>query len=552
MYSDVVVNVPGIREAAGRLENAAGPLTWSGYQSGRIQLATFSPVSGLDMAGRTHATIAGSYEPVSTKALASHMLDAAALLKSNLDNTVRADFDFSKVVSHIGVAEAVGLAAPARALQAPLAAPALVNAKTGRFANAAPVAGPQFSLPALNSMFSATNPAQAGAAAAQWSTTASTITEAVTALEAAKVSLGTSATTSWVRAALDRINRIQWAGGTYAAHAGAMAAHTTNLATVAAANQVATAVAHGTWLALPSPDQKVLFEQAYLAPFAASLTTGLVPTNPLFNQLLPPLSDMPGDRYDPGGVSAPTVAEFDKTPLPRVVADALAQRGFHDLANASTPAEMLDQFDAVNPDTLEALSAGATPTQAAAVTAPHMPPSLAPGAGMAPGGAAFLGTSGAASPVMGAVPAGGGAPLSSHAAGGTRSAPVAENAFVGGVPGGAAAGARPGVGRAPGVLGATPLGVGGTSGGAGRGALAPSGPGMGSASSSTSQRVVPLGGPAAGHGSRRPSRDRTAARVKAVTSAVEREGNLRALLGQSPAVLPQVIGYNVTQPRPAS
>ena len=302
-------------------------------------------------------------------------------------------------------------------------------------------------------------------------------------------------------------------------------------------------MAHGTWLALPSPDQKVLFEQAYLAPFAASLTTGLVPTNPLFNQLLPPLSDMPGDRYDPGGVSAPTVAEFDKTPLPRVVAHALAQRGFHDLANASTPAEMLGQFDSLDPDTLEALSAGASPTQAAAVTAPQMPPSLAPGAGMAPGGAALPGASGALSPVMGAVPAGGGAPLSSHAAGGTRSTPVAGNAFVGGAPG---------VGRAPGAVGATPLGVGGTSGGAGRGALAPSGPGMGSASPATSQRIVPLGGPAAGHGSVRPSRNRTATRVKAVTSAVEREGNLRALLGRSPAVLPQVIGHNVTQPRPAS
>ena len=37
------------------------------------------------------------------------------------------------------------------------------------------------------------------------------------------------------------------------------------------------------------------------------------------------------------------------------------------------------------------------------------------------------------------------------------------------------------------------------------------------------------------------------AKVKAVTSAVERDGNLEALLGQSPLVLPTVIGHNVRE-----
>ena len=38
-------------------------------------------------------------------------------------------------------------------------------------------------------------------------------------------------------------------------------------------------------------------------------------------------------------------------------------------------------------------------------------------------------------------------------------------------------------------------------------------------------------------------------RVRAVTSAVERNGNLRALLGDAPAVLPDVIGDDVRTPR---
>ena len=39
--------------------------------------------------------------------------------------------------------------------------------------------------------------------------------------------------------------------------------------------------------------------------------------------------------------------------------------------------------------------------------------------------------------------------------------------------------------------------------------------------------------------------DKAAAKVKTVTSAVEREGNLKALLGDAPLLLPEVIGYNV-------
>ena len=49
-------------------------------------------------------------------------------------------------------------------------------------------------------------------------------------------------------------------------------------------------------------------------------------------------------------------------------------------------------------------------------------------------------------------------------------------------------------------------------------------------------------GAAAGRGQ---GQGKSQAKVKAVTSAVERDGNLEALLGQSPLVLPTVIGNNV-------
>ena len=38
-------------------------------------------------------------------------------------------------------------------------------------------------------------------------------------------------------------------------------------------------------------------------------------------------------------------------------------------------------------------------------------------------------------------------------------------------------------------------------------------------------------------------------RVQAVTSAVERDGNLKALLGEAPEVVPGVIGAWVREPR---
>ncbi len=559
----IQLSVPHIRESISGLRSAASVLKSAGFTSAFTNLSTFSPVSGLDMAGRTHGTISGDYEPKSTKALASHMRDTAALLESNLNNTVMADVDFSSLVSAIGAGKNLGLSQAMGALSQPAPAPALVNAKTGRFANAVPVAGPQFSLPALNSLFTSTIPATAAAAATQWASTAATLTEAVGSLEAVKASLATSAATGWVQNALARVNRIQWAGGTYAAHAGALAAHTGNLAAVAQANQISTAVAHGTWMMIPSPDQKMLFEQAFLAPFAGMLTTSLAPTNPGFNQLLPALSDMPGDRYDPVAVSVPQAPEFERTRLPAVVARALADRGFGDLARASTPTEVVEQFGEVNPDALNALAAGATPTQAAAVTAPHMPPTLSPGL---------------AAPAATAAPGGlNGLPL-----GGMMSVPALQGANAAGLGNGAGNGTSTGAGRGAGsASGANPFaaglpaaggGVGGASGSARNPAAAPfglRGPGAANGSAGLSPRGTtapltgvgasgagrgyPLGGPLAagpGHAAGgRSSRGRKANRVKAVTSAVERDGNLRALLGQAPAVLPGVIGHNVQQPR---
>ena len=69
----------------------------------------------------------------------------------------------------------------------------------------------------------------------------------------------------------------------------------------------------------------------------------------------------------------------------------------------------------------------------------------------------------------------------------------------------------------------------------------------GGAGGGQQQRSVAFGGApmgVGGAGGRGPD-EKKPGKVKAVTSAVEREGNLRALLGEAPLVLPPVIGHNV-------
>lgn len=120
---------------------------------------------------------------------------------------------------------------------------------------------------------------------------------------------------------------------------------------------------------------------------------------------------------------------------------------------------------------------------------------------------------------------------------------------------GASAGASGGAGNGMGAgLGAGPTaGTGANATGTGTSTSAPGGSSAaqyGTASSSNGSqgaRGSVVGGGhmgAAGAGQNR-RQDRGAAKVKTVTSAVERDGNLRALLGEAPLLLPGIIGHNV-------
>lgn len=194
---------------------------------------------------------------------------------------------------------------------------------------------------------------------------------------------------------------------------------------------------------------------------------------------------------------------------------------------------------------------------------------VVPGLGGAPGGAGSLGHGAGAHAVRPGFGTGAGTgpgmgPGTAAGAGMHAARPGFGNAgfatgtgsgtgFGGGA--GASAGASGGAGSGMGAgFGAGPAaGTGANATGTGTSTSAPGGSSAaqyGTASSSNGSqgaRGSVVGGGhmgAAGAGQNR-RQDRGAAKVKTVTSAVERDGNLRALLGEAPLLLPGIIGHNV-------
>ena len=636
MNERLSIEIGDIEQAATGLRKLAEPLWTSSRRESLSDLSAFSTVSGFRGVGLRLGRVSEFYSPEALDAFTNHLLDVAGVVEANLANVVGADDSLAGVFSRLGSVVAVGGPGPEYASRMGEAAAEAkaVNATASDFIPPSPMVGTQRDLVRLHHKLAGSNIAATAEDAAYWRALAARITETVEALYGVKSALASSLETRWVRRGDERLNRIQRAGGVYAMHAEAMAGHVEALGTTAAAEQVMAAAAVATAAATTDPVAKAAFEQQYLAAFPKRATASLATTVPEFTKLLPDLAHVSGARYAPDEVSSPQAPVFAHAPLPSGVRDALTAQGYSELAHARTPGEVVSQFGRVNPDGLEAIAAGATPTQVASAAAPTMPPTLTPGAsntapaahtphtpsGVPAGGvipAASVGTPGtrAAGSRAGSTklnlpptPTTPHAPTTSHAPGGagggggrrhgttggdTTAGVVGtprtgQHTGSGGSRGGSTihtphAGAHstgttphaPGAGRtSSGVTTGTPLGTtqptpgagsgsgfaGSNGGGSGQGGHAGSGttsggstPGAGvggnTAGASSQQRAMAFGGAPMGIGGAgaggRGHDEKKPGKVKAVTSAVEREGNLRALLGDAPLVLPPVIGHNV-------
>lgn len=609
--------LPGeVHAAIQKISEASGSLNALLMSLNNMKIGAFSEVSGLDESGAMHGSIRGDSEPEATRGLAQHFNNAVGLLSAQLVGYQMADQSFAEVLGTIGQTVRGG---GYRAL--------VDNVKTddpvvNAFDATNPVAGRPSSLEALNAQLIATDVASMTGMSADWANTAATIGEALAYIPAAIGDLQGSAETESIARAIEHLGQVEAAGTQYMGNASALSAHTASLATVAEANAVQAAAALAVVRGTPSAGVAKALEESFLAAFSPKLTTELVPATPLFTQLLPELGAPNGAGTNQSGALAPTAPTFENTPLPKIVQQALSNAGYRDLAYASTPAQVIEQFGRPNPDMLESIAAGATPTQAASASAPALPPTLTGGS---PGG-----VSGpvAAHPTAGlgqmpAVSLGPSAGLT-NVGNGTAAAPVATAGVAGvGTPASAAPGTSPrGIGRgttAPGFTRAlpgaaaaghprplsglgSPAGAGALGGSAGRGSAGVT-LGSGSTANSLSQgrmAPVPVGGVGAGSGTgagpnagmgmqpgpgaavqggntlvtggqagnghtngrgtmaggpgmygagQRSGGNKKRGKVQAVTSAVEREGNLKALLGEAPEVVPGVIGAWVRQPR---
>ena len=600
MGRNIRIDTDALGRAAEKLESQSVDVLGRMNNLNVDALEGYSAVSGFRDAARNLGRISGYESPKGLQVLGDYLRDASHVTDINLKNTMRADGSFAQLFSQIALMDELGYADMMGEFQAKLN---LANPTVSHFTSQKPVVGTQTSLIALNHKMMTSRIPSAAIEAADWGVLAGKLIADAARLIRVHHNYASSLETEWVQKGAERITQIQNAAVQFAGRAAQMAGYNTTLGLVTSAEALLTAGATGAYSLILRPSAKKAFEQTYLSFFSPRATAELAFTTPTFTQLLPDLNSMPRHQMAPPEVREPDSPSFERSPLPKMLKGVLEWAGHRDLANATNPYEVVAQYGQPNPDMLSAISSGATATQAASLSAPSMPPTLSPGlpgsaptafAGGAPGagvggfapvngglaaGSRALGApaagagSFAGAPMVGGAGAGqggraggstrlgaGGAGLPGHGIGGGG---FAGAPMVGGAGGGGStrvgAGSTGLAGRGMGGAGFAPGGAFGSGarfggshpGGAGAGAGSGARLGAGAAGANAhtagagngaGRGGMVAGAPMGGAAGRGQQGEKKNAKVQAVTSAVEREGNLRALLGDSPLVLPSVIG----------
>ena len=644
----IQLEVDRIESAIDQLRKQSQLLQSSRQLSRQVALSSFSRASGLDEAGGRLSPIGDERAPEANQAIALYLKQTADSLWLALTNTMQTDESFSgllgSVLSPLPVHAAALTSLYAKGFQQ--LGPA--DPKTNTFDNSAVASASESSLLSAESKLVGTNTSLAYSASDFWNSNAKLIEDAMNELNGVHHSLSSSAETVWIAEAMKKVTQIQNAGLEYVANSRSLATHTEALGMAADAESILASAATAAYLAAETPEMKQQIESEYLRSYSGRMTEGLRPAIPAFNRLLPEAGNLPALPYASTDVPAPATLSYTPTMLPQGLRETLTSRGLGDLAHATSPAEVIQQYGRPTPETFERIAAGSAPTHAA--TAVLAPPTPAVAGGLATGGTATptnpltpatIGGIGQSAGVTG-VP-GAAAATSLGSAGGTRTAAAGgaggastnfgarnagtaprhgvntgggtrvgagalnglaatgqagrgtsgiggagapmNNARVGatGAPAGtggqragallgsgmsagaAGTGLRPGFGPGAGFGAGGGTGMGTGAGSFGSGAATGAGsPGAGPGAHNTNNSYAAAGsgggatqhnqggrgaavaaGPAGAAGNRSRSREKTSAKVRTVTSAVERDGNLKALLGDAPLLLPSIIGHNV-------
>jgi len=546
--------------------------------------ASFSGVSGLDQLGGNHGGVinggAGS---------AITVLQSYAEQVSWLSGALAASYE-ALTGQNAFVARGMDIADEGGAIgQDGVSFPTRPRPRFENFTFTPPVVLPATSMSQLSADFSSTKIQDSVVAARMWHQMSADVTEISAQLQAVASDLGSRNRGDVIEAAIARVSEVARAGETFAMNSQVMGSSVERLSFIKQQGAVTVNLAMAAIAAIPDPVARQAAESSFLASFPASYTptvaTGIPPIRNLM--VMDPAPDGGGEIALGGGTVEGTGSKHDATGLraPGAPLESLTslQRaiGAGEFGTVQAGMEGLAGVGGNMPE-LDALVSGAdVGTTAASTGTLTAPPTLG-----TPGAAGTAGTAGAAG-ATGAVPSvpsvggvigappfrggpsgtGGGAsaPLSlpSHgsplipgtpgnlsqagttAAGTGSRVTTAPGAVPGGLgPVGVLPPGRPGggvgasarsafggagvgpVGAVRPVPGAPAVGVGGGVGAASRSAGTPAGRGM----------MPMMGAPMAGQ---QPSK---ASKVRAVTSAVEEEGNVAAVLGERPAVVPGVIG----------
>ena len=528
MYLDT----QAVSRGADALEAVSQSIGGLGIGGDYRPLSIYSAVSGLDQAGQMHQAISSVSEPEATRGLAQFFASAAELLHQQVDGFIAVDAGIGD--SFRSTAGDVSSAVALSPLERPQSNP---------FHIIVPVAGRPGNLEVLVSQLAATDFTSMFDISQDWVSTASMLVQALGELPAAMGLLSPSAETEAIHNALANVEFVDVMGRHYAAKSHMLGSHTGGLATLSQATAVEAAAALGAVRSTADPVASKSLEEVFLSTFGPRLTTQLAPTVPTFESLLPPMKPGSSHIMDDGAAHG-GVPEFTREALPQVVNKALAHSGWGDLTHATTPAEIVEQVGKPNPDMLDLIASGATPTQVASATAPSLPPVGALGGALTGGAGASAGAGALTGSAAGAVGGLGGAmPLAGRGAAGLSGGVGSGGRAGAGAGGSGALGARGGFGTPP-----------GTGGGAGTGGVGAGSPGASPRTGGAAGAAGAGGGgygvgPAAGAGRGGRNGQQKRGRVQAVTSAVEREGNLKALLGEAPEVVPGVIGAWVREPK---
>ncbi|AGT06036.1 hypothetical protein cgp_2533 [Corynebacterium glutamicum MB001] len=544
-------------------------------------LSAFSPVSGLDQLGSGHGNVINGGAGAANSVLNSYAEQiewlSAALQASGAALTGQDEL-FARGMD---VADTGG-----RVVEESVMFPARPAPRFESFVFNPPAVSPSLSLDALCSQFSGTNSGAVLEAQGSWGSMASAISNVSASLSSIAGEILAENSGETFEQAAARINEVAAAGATFAANAKMMGASVGTLNRIYMGHRMQVFMAATSIKAILDPVQRLAAERAFLASFQATfqadVLTGMPPVSNLMQmkgangsagEIALGMDEIAGSgqAWSAAGLTPSGAAQGGVANAGSIAPDAAVQ-GAAGQSGVGSFGTVTDQLDGINIGDMLTSAASAGQSLANGLAMPTSTPNSASGA--------IPSSMSAASP-LGAF--GSGAGLGAQGGSIGSSAPGAISSRAAGSAGGSVPGMTGGPG-APGItsdslMGArthgassagavAPMmgGAGGMSGGVvgagGTGSQSKYARQTGSSVGSSSQSGSGLG--MVGSGSGKPSisnfgrgmmpmmpmmpmggaggGQKNTGKVKTVTSAVEEDRNLAALLGDRGPVVPGVIG----------